>query len=237
MSGNQGREAPVDQEQEETSQGKPGSQMPSKSSEDSKSSRASNRPPRPYDKFRIRKPGRSRNMNAPRKIASQASPPGYPASRIGARRAVRNPELAEKIRQLALPLQALVQVTTGAAHPDFPRTLLAYWLLTDEQLDDLAAFYHQKVRCDWTLEYPCPVPWPPGMTIDQKRRRIGRFIGLRGCETPIAERGRLREQFGESAELLRLRTEAEITEEARQARLRAQREEEERQLLRAKMGW
>lgn len=49
--------------------------------------------------------------------------------------------------------------------------------------------------------------WPSGLTIEEKRRKIGRFIGLRGCESPIIA------GFG------RNRTEEEIAEEARRARL------------------
>ncbi|EGZ77814.1 hypothetical protein NEUTE2DRAFT_49059 [Neurospora tetrasperma FGSC 2509] len=100
-------------------------------------------------------------------------------------RSLLSPTFASKLRQLALPLAPLVQLTSGTVHPEFPQTLLNFWLLTDDQLDRLASFYHQRTPCQWTAHYPCPVSWPAGMGIEEKRRRIGRFIGLRGCESPL----------------------------------------------------
>lgn len=49
--------------------------------------------------------------------------------------------------------------------------------------------------------------WRAGLTIDEKRRKWGKFIGLRGCDTPFV-----------------LKTEEEIWEEAKAAR--AEEEEE-----------
>ncbi len=71
---------------------------------------------------------------------------------------------------MRLRLAPLVQVTTGQIHSAFPKNVLAYWCLTNDQLDSLANFYHQRESSRWKNEYPCPVPWPPGMTIQQKRR-------------------------------------------------------------------
>lgn len=90
-------------------------------------------------------------------------------------------------------LVPLVSITTGQPHPDFPRTILAYHLLTSEQLDDLARHYHQV----WppvpeTFGYPLRIPAWIGtpdeaqVDIETKRRRLGRFAGLRGCESPVA---------------------------------------------------
>ncbi|KAL2156988.1 hypothetical protein VTH06DRAFT_8829 [Thermothelomyces fergusii] len=124
---------------------------------------------------------------------NSASPDQAQAKKaFGTRRAASNPALQRKLAQMALRLSPLVQITTGRVHPAFPRTLLAFWLLTEEQLDALAHFYHQRTPCQWTWQYPCPVPWPAswrtaGLTVEQKRRKLGRFIGLRGCETPIGE--------------------------------------------------
>lgn len=42
--------------------------------------------------------------------------------------------------------------------------------------------------------YPCPVVWDVGASVEVKRRRLGRFIGLRGCESPgegVAEEDRM----------------------------------------------
>jgi len=95
-----------------------------------------------------------------------------------------SPAFREKICKMALPLSPLVQVDTGRIHPDFPRYLINYWLLSHDQLDSLATFYHQRFVGSLTFEYPLRVEWPDGMSLEQKRRRFGRFIGLRGCESP-----------------------------------------------------
>ena len=137
---------------------------------------------------------------------------------FGARRAASNPAFESKLRQMRLPLAPLVQLTTGSVHPAFPETLLSFWLLTDDQLEALASFYHQRTPSVWTSRYPCPVSWPAGLSLEEKRRKIGKFIGLRGCETPVERRRRPE-------------TEEEIMEDARRARLA---EEEE---VRRKMRW
>ncbi|KAK6954405.1 hypothetical protein Daesc_004372 [Daldinia eschscholtzii] len=103
---------------------------------------------------------------------------------LGDRRAAQNAAFREKLRQMALPLAPLVQLTTGEIHQSFPLTLLKFWLLTDAELEELAHFYHQRTPCQWTFHYPCPIAWSSDMPLEEKRRRIGRFIGLRGCETP-----------------------------------------------------
>jgi len=103
------------------------------------------------------------------------------------------------IDHLSLPLVPLISVTTGLPHPSFPVSLLQYNLLTHSQLDSLALFYHQvspPVR--ETRQYPMSVKaWVDragapisGQEVDlqTKRRRWGRFVGLRGCESPVRER-------------------------------------------------
>lgn len=102
------------------------------------------------------------------------------SSGFGTKRTSRNKALFRKIQQMALPLAPLVQLTSGHVHPAFPSTLLNFWLLTDEQLDEIAQFYHQRSPCQWTRHYPCPISWAEGLTIEEKRRKIGKFIGLRG---------------------------------------------------------
>ncbi|KAK1830073.1 hypothetical protein QBC39DRAFT_383669 [Podospora conica] len=97
-----------------------------------------------------------------------------------------SPAFAQKLAHLRLPLAPLVQLTSGQIHPRFPSTLLHFWLLTDGELESLASFYHQRSPSPWTDRYPCPVPWPrSGLGIEDKRRKMGRFIGLRGCESPV----------------------------------------------------
>lgn len=131
---------------------------------------------------------------------------------FSARLAAKNPALHAKLSQMSLQLAPLVQLTTGAVHPAFPRTLLAFWLLTDAQLESLAHFYHQRTPCRWTAHYPCPVPWPRGQALEEKRRRLGRFIGLRGCDTPVAG------LVGADVARRMRRSEDEIAEDARRAR-------------------
>ena len=118
------------------------------------------------------------------------------------------------ITHLSTPLVPLISVTTGFPHPEFPRSLLQYHLLTHDQLDSLARWYHQvepSVEESWM--YPAWIPpyarraasasaranqpqsqtgsggdegggRVAGITLTTKRRRWGRFIGLRGCESP-----------------------------------------------------
>lgn len=95
----------------------------------------------------------------------------------------RNEELEKKIQQMALPLAPLVQLTSGTAHPAFPSTLLNFWLLTNDQLEELALFYHQRWPCQYTQHYPCPITWTDDLTLEEKRRKIGKFIGLRGVSS------------------------------------------------------
>ncbi|KAI1418973.1 hypothetical protein F5Y12DRAFT_780398 [Xylaria sp. FL1777] len=134
---------------------------------------------------------------------------------LGERRAANNAAFKEKLQQMALPLAPLVQLTTGDIHPSFPSTLLKFWLLTDAELEGLAHFYHQRTPCRYTFHYPCPINWSSDMSLEEKRRKIGRFIGLRGCESPI-----------------HVRTEDEIMEDARRARIA-----EEDEMWRRKLPW
>ena len=119
-----------------------------------------------------------------------------------------SPDLAYKLHQMALPLSPLVQLTTGAVHPNFPRTVLQFWLLTDAQLESLAHFYHQRVLSPWSSQYPCPVAWRSDVPLEEKRRRMGKFIGLRGCDSPSF-----------------LKTEEEIADDARLASIAAAQED------------
>lgn len=133
-----------------------------------------------------------------------------------ATRRTQNPGLQAKISQLVLPLAPLVQLTSGQVHPSFPITLLHYHLLTDVELEELAHFYHQRTPCALTGHYPKPMNWRAGLTVNEKKRKWGRFMGLKGCESPVL-----------------LKTEEQIWEEARRARL----VEEEDEMWRRKREW
>ena len=80
----------------------------------------------------------------------------------------------------------------------------------------MAHFYHQRTPSIYTRHYPCPIEWRTDASLEEKRRRIGRFIGLRGCESPV-----------------RVQSEDEIMRDARDARNRA----EEQEIFRRKMRW
>ncbi|CAK7239677.1 MAG: hypothetical protein STHCBS139747_001112 [Sporothrix thermara] len=122
-------------------------------------------------------------------------------SSLAARRMARRPALEAKLQHMAQTLQPLVHAATGDVHPYFPLTIVQFWLLSDEQLDALASFYHQRTPHALKQCYPCPVSWPRrGLTLEDKRRKFARFIGLRGCETPRQRQRRQRWQDGDSAD-------------------------------------
>ncbi|KAI4217159.1 MAG: hypothetical protein LQ351_000468 [Letrouitia transgressa] len=116
---------------------------------------------------------------------------------------------ARRLHHLRTSLCPLLSVTTDAPHPAFPPTILHYHLLTEAELNELAHFYHQSTPTAHSVCYPMSVvhrwkvPDPPDTPtpiaidttqtpaptqaqagIEAKRRRFGRFLGLRGCESP-----------------------------------------------------
>lgn len=150
----------------------------------------------------IRKHLRGRHLGS----LNLAHPP--PKYHVSVTRAPPSPTTAQRVQQylysiehLRAPLVPLISVSTGLAHPSFPTSLLQYHLLTHEQLDSLAKWYHQVTPpVEETFMYPAWVPaWTglglnddssmsgtDGVDLEVKRRRWGRFIGLRGCESPTA---------------------------------------------------
>jgi hypothetical protein len=66
--------------------------------------------------------------------------------------------------------------------------MLHYWLLSESDLDNLARFYHQVTPSIWTDQYPEKMRWRADLTLNEKRREWGKFIGLRGCESPKVTR-------------------------------------------------
>ncbi|KAJ5372078.1 hypothetical protein N7517_004084 [Penicillium concentricum] len=100
-----------------------------------------------------------------------------------------HPNFLPLLRHLAAQLWPLVNCETGLHHPDFPPNMLAYNLLTSEQVDNLARHFHQVYPpIPATFDYPIHItPWigtPEEKTLDLPTRlkRLGRFFGLRGCE-------------------------------------------------------
>ncbi|KAJ5124572.1 uncharacterized protein N7515_008397 [Penicillium bovifimosum] len=126
---------------------------------------------------------------------TEAEFPVFPESKITFHdRPSFHPQFIPLLLHLSARLRPLVNVVTGRTHPDFPQTMLAYNLLTMEQCDGLARHFHQV----WppvpaSFHYPVYItPWigtPEEETTDlpTRLRRLGRFFGLRGCESPIAE--------------------------------------------------
>ncbi|KAK1049576.1 hypothetical protein LTR74_017272 [Friedmanniomyces endolithicus] len=66
----------------------------------------------------------------------------------------RNSVLAKKIATLELTLAPLVPLPSGPPHPAFPKTLMAFHLLTEAELDSIAHYYHQSTPGPWSEHYP-----------------------------------------------------------------------------------
>ncbi|KAK3636433.1 hypothetical protein LTR56_014220 [Elasticomyces elasticus] len=148
----------------------------------------------------------------------------------------RNSALAKKIATLKLTLAPLVPLPSGPPHPAFPKTLMAFHLLTEAELDSIAHYYHQSTPGPWSDHYPASMNWDKDFlakptatitaatghtrrlsqqekefltdllkTVDElqhpvipsqpekkdririKRRKVGKFIGLVGMDTPVDE--------------------------------------------------
>lgn len=108
-------------------------------------------------------------------------------SNLWQRRAASNPAFGAKLAEMGTTLSPILHIATGEVHPRFPKTMLHFWLLVDEELEDLAHFYHQRTPSEHTAHYPCVVAWHSDFPLEHKRRMFGRFIGLRGCESPWDE--------------------------------------------------
>ncbi|MCJ1299165.1 hypothetical protein MMC08_001957 [Hypocenomyce scalaris] len=152
--------------------------------------------------------------------------------------------LARRLQHLLTPLHPLFSITTGTPHPSFPRTLLAYHLLTEAELDSLAHFYHQRTPCEWSASYPAsltPGKWwraEGGVSsmdvvarVQRKRRRFGRFVGLRDCESPVVDEGMGEGFEGDErgVEEVRRRVDREVRRKLEKA--------EEEEVWRRKFGW
>ena len=102
---------------------------------------------------------------------------------------------------MRLTIAPIVHVETGLPAPDYPATMLSLFLLTEAQLDALAAYYSQSHTSHLTLQYPCTIDWQqPFLDTSEalaedcklddlerlkvKMRMFARFIGMRGAETP-----------------------------------------------------
>jgi hypothetical protein len=109
---------------------------------------------------------------------------------------------------MRLQIAPIVHVHNGLPHPDFPKTILQLFLLTEDQLDSLAHYYSQITPDAYTFMYPQTMSWDQEFlrrrgenerTGDEefsltdldrlaiKRRKFAKFIGMRGAETPTWE--------------------------------------------------
>lgn len=83
----------------------------------------------------------------------------------------RNSALAKKIATLQLRLQPLVPLPAGPPHPAFPKTLMAFHLLTEDELDSIAHYYHQSTPGVYTRQYPANMNWDPDSWLDHRLER------------------------------------------------------------------
>lgn len=129
------------------------------------------------------------------------------------RRSRRSPEFEQKISQMRLSIAPIVHVETGIPAPDFPKTMVKLFLLTEAQLDSFAHYYSQTSPCSLTYQYPQTMDWakpflcndaalPENCKLNDlervkvKMRMFARFIGMRGAETPKWEYERQVEILG-----------------------------------------
>ena len=71
----------------------------------------------------------------------------------------QNKTLTQKIATLQLELAPLIPLPDGPPHPAFPKTLMAFHLLTEDELDSIAGYYHQRTPGPWTNHYPASMNW------------------------------------------------------------------------------
>jgi hypothetical protein len=117
----------------------------------------------------------------------------------------RNLSFQKKLDAMRLTIAPIVHVTTGLPPPEYPRTMLQLFLLTEPQLDSMAQFYSQIHLSALTGLYPQTMDWnrpildkpeegeDATFTVTDverlkiKMRMFARFIGMRGAETPTWE--------------------------------------------------
>ncbi|OJJ46245.1 hypothetical protein ASPZODRAFT_142864 [Penicilliopsis zonata CBS 506.65] len=163
--------------------------------------------------------------------SSSSSPIGTdqnPSSSSSSSSSRFHPYFSPIVDHLRTRLFPLVSATTGLPHPEFPTSLLAFHVLTSAQLDGLARHYHQVwPPVPTTSCYPNPVTAWVGtahelhVDLETKRRRFGRFIGLRDCESPVDGMMDLDgcEQQGSSSSSSLLQSQETETEEQMLARM------------------
>lgn len=174
---------------------------------------------RPNDKHKVSKANRLRNRLCDQRLTDVQSTQPQCKYTLRTKRSIsdRNPELALKISQMRLGIAPIVHVTSGVAAPDFPRTMLSLFTLTEPQLDALALYYSQIHNDGLKFKYPQTMDWskpfldndpelPEDCKLTEierlkvKMRMFARFIGMRGAETPGWEYERQIEILGKKVE-------------------------------------
>ena len=82
-----------------------------------------------------------------------------------------NAHHSKKIATLQLELAPLVPLPEGPPHPSFPKTLLAFHLLTEDELDSIAHHYHQSTPGPWTQHYPALMNWDKEFLAKPKEKK------------------------------------------------------------------
>jgi hypothetical protein len=132
-------------------------------------------------------------------------------SGLSQNRGARSAKFQEQLDRLRLPIHPLYPLPLGTAHPSFPKTMLEFHLLSEEDLDSIASYYHQTSRTHpYRTAYPACMNWDAeflarptdveGLAreevelyprkeerVEMKRRMLGKFVGFAGCETPVKE--------------------------------------------------
>ena len=91
----------------------------------------------------------------------------------------RNSTLAKKITTLQLRLAPLVPLPTGPPHPAFPKTLMAFHLLTEEELDSIAHYYHQSTPGPWSNHYPANMNWDKDFLAKPTQSAVSKSVSKR----------------------------------------------------------
>lgn len=94
-----------------------------------------------------------------------------------------------KLQNLATRIVPFYRISDGLPHPYFPRIVLHFWLLNEEQLDEIAIYYSQAVPDELPHMYPTIMNWDQVAFARMgeyerlliKRQELGRFIRFSNC--------------------------------------------------------
>ncbi|GLI80513.1 hypothetical protein PoHVEF18_008868 [Penicillium ochrochloron] len=137
----------------------------------------------------------SSTVSSPPSPSSPSSPPppfNSSTSATPSKKRKCHTDFPATVHSMSSPLTPFVNNESGQPHPEFPKTHLAFHLLTSCQLDTLARHYHQVHPAQQaTLSYPFQIrtwvgiPDESYVDVATKRRRFGYFIGMPGLTDPV----------------------------------------------------